>query len=87
MQVPGVPRYPLKSSNGCQAPVLGSTCSAKRPNFCTKISKILCILSENFVCSQVCCKLGTRPLKALDPPLKCTSLLSELGSNSVAVLK
>ena len=68
VRVPRVPRHPLKFSNGCQALVLREIFDTKKPIF-LKNSQFFCILGVKFVCPRILFMLGTRPVKAMAPPL------------------
>ena len=78
--MPRVPGHPLNFDNGCQAPVLGEILGADRPIFSKKL-EILLIASvtklsflEKMSEFWDFFELGTRPLRALEPPLQNDSL-------------
>ena len=75
MRVPRVPGHPLKFDNECQAPVLREALVVNKPYF-LKDFKFMQFVSatqlsflENRGKSLSFFELGTRPLKALEPPL------------------
>ena len=75
VQVPRVPGHPLNFDNGCQAPVLKEASDANKPNFLKNFKIFLIVFAiqpsffENRAEPWDFFELGTRPLKALEPPL------------------
>ena len=75
VRVPRVPGHPLKFANGCQAPVLKEASDANKPNFLKNFKFLLIVFAiqlsffENRAEPWDFFELGTRPLKALEPPL------------------
>ena len=74
-RVPRVPGHPLRFVNGCQAPVLRGALGANKPNFLINFKFLLIVFAiqlsffENRAEPWDFFELGTRPLKALEPPL------------------
>ena len=73
--MPRVPGHPLNFDNGCQAPVLRETLGANRPDFLRNFETLLIESATQLSFLEKRAdpleffELGTRPLKALEPPL------------------
>ena len=73
--MPRGPGHPLNFDNGCQAPVLRETLGADRPNFLRNFETLLIESAtqlsfwKNRAEFWEFFELGTRPMKALEPPL------------------
>ena len=79
VRVPRVAGHLLKFANGCQAPVLKEASDANKPNFLKNFKFLLIVFAiqlsffENRAEPWDFFELGTRPLKALEPPLTLTT--------------